>query len=270
MMWLILAISVAVVVLWLLVRWKKGSTRRRLLRQPFPQPWKEILRHTVPLYRILPEPLQKELEGHMLVFLHEKNFEGAGGLRMTDEVRVTISAYACLLLLNRRSQYYPHLYSIIVYPGAYVTKTVEHEGDLEYIDQEPLQGEAWEHGAVVFSWNDILHGRSQDGSNVGIHEFAHQLDFEDGAADGVPILEKSDQYVHWKQVMSSEFEASRKRTARGTRSVLDSYGATDPSEFFAVATEAFFERPIALRKKYPALYAELQQYYHLDPAAWYD
>lgn len=256
--------------LWLFFAWKRRKRRRTLRQAPFPEAWRATLRRNVPLYPLLPPQLKPELEGHINVFLHEKNFEGAAGLEITDELRVTIAAHACMLLLNRPPTYYPQLHSIIVYPAAYVAKRVSREGHFESEGHEVRLGEAWHHGAVVLSWNEVLHtARDRDhGHNVGLHEFAHQLDFENGASDGLPVLGNASHYLSWARVMSAEFAAFQRRVARGRESVLDEYGAFDPGEFFAVATEAFFEKPQQLQQKHPRLYAELRRFYCLDPLQW--
>jgi Mlc titration factor MtfA (ptsG expression regulator) len=241
--------------------------RERLRAAPFPPEWLGIVERNVPLYRRLPEADRRELRGHVQVFLAEKHFEGCGGLALTDEIRVTIAAQACLLLLHRDADPYPRLITILVYPGAYVARAVESLGGGLVIEGEQgRQGEAWADGVVVLSWDDVRAGASdaRDGHNVVLHEFAHQLDQEDGVADGAPVLGRRSRYVAWARVLGAEYE--RLRRATGRESVLDGYGATDPAEFFAVATECFFETPVALRRKHPELYEELKGYYRQDPA----
>ena len=196
-------------------------------------------------------------------------FEGCGGLELTDEIKVTIAAQACLLLLHRETDYYPRLITILVYPHAYVAKSIEPIGGGVVLEGETARlGEAWKDGVVVLSWDDVRQGASDlhDGHNVVLHEFAHQLDQQDGSADGAPILEHRSQYVTWARVLSDEYDQLRRDTEKGRTDVLDEYGATNPAEFFAVATECFFEKPIQLRRKHPQLYEELKAYYRQDPA----
>ena len=133
-------------------------------------------------------------------------------------------------------------------------------------------GEAWKDGVVVLSWDDVRRGASDlhDGQNVVLHEFAHQLDQQDGSADGAPILEHRSQYLTWARVLRHDFEQLRSDTEQGRSDVLDAYGATSPAEFFAVATECFFEKPLALRARHPLLYEQLQSFYRQDPAALVD
>ena len=240
--------------------------RRKTLRaRPFPADWDAILRKNVPLDARLDEADRKELRGHINVLLAEKYFEGCGGLILTDEIKVTIAAQACLLLLHRQTDYYRTLVTVLVYPSAYQAKSIENLGGGMVLEgEEGRLGEAWVSGVVVLSWDDVRSGSAEmrDGHNVVLHEFAHQLDQEDGVADGAPELEQRGQYVAWARVFGNEYEHLRNSTGK---SVLDRYGATKPAEFFAVATECFFEKPSQLKRKHPDLYEELKEYYHQDP-----
>jgi Mlc titration factor MtfA (ptsG expression regulator) len=248
-----------------------GKRRRRteLRRRPFPAEWREILRRNFPLFAKLPPDDREELEGDILVFLAEKSFEGCGGLEITDEIRVTIAAQACLLLLHRENDDYPRLDAILVYPSAYVARAVENlGGGVVHEGLSARLGEAWSSGVVVLSWDDVRRGAADihDGHNVVLHEFAHQLDQEDGIAQGLPVLERRSMYVAWARVLGEAFAELRDEVARGHPTLLDAYGATSPAEFFAVATECFFEQPRALKKRHPDLYAELREFYRQDPA----
>lgn len=237
----------------------------------FPSKWEEILLKNLALYRHLPAELREQLRNDIKIFLSEKRFEGLGGLEMTDEIRVTIAGEACLLLLNRENRDYPGLISILVYPTAYVAEETRHIGGGVYAEGPSVRlGESWQHGSVVLAWDNVRQGgmNAEDGHNVVIHEFAHQLDQEDGAADGAPILGKNSSYAVWAHIMSEEYERLRFGSRHHKKHVLDDYGATNPAEFFAVATEAFFEKPRQLRKKSPYLYAELAEFYNLDPGEW--
>jgi len=268
----ILAITIVCVGFrWLLREWMRRSRRKRLFASPFPAEWVAILEQDVPLYWLLPEPLRRELHGHINVFLGEKTFEGCGGLEMTDEIRVTIAAQACILLLNRRTKCYPRLRSVLVYPSAYVAKEVERAGSAEVADVQVRLGESWHHGAVVLSWDSVMRGASdiKDGHNVVLHEFAHQLDQEDGAPDGTPILGQRSRYVTWGRVLSRDYKDLQEKTRRGRTTVIDDYGASNPAEFFAVVTETFFEKPQQLKEKHPELYDELKDFYKVDPLEWH-
>ena len=248
----------------------RRSKRKRFLAMPFPQAWKEIVRKNVPLYNRLPEPLKEQLHGLVHIFLAEKDFEGCGGLEITDEIKVTIAAQACMLLLNRKATYFPKLSTILVYPHTYVAKTVSLDGTMIIDGQSVRLGESWQNGPVVLSWNSVTGGTMNvtDARNVVLHEFAHQLDQEDGTADGAPILEHRSRYAEWARVLSAEYEALQKKRRKRRRSVMNKYGATNPAEFFAVITETFFEKPRQMKKRHPELYEELKDYYKLDPVEW--
>ncbi len=247
----------------------KKRRREKLRNQPFPPAWIEIIEKNVPVYRRLSEADKKEIQGHILVFLAEKNYEGCGGLEMTDEIKVTIAAQACLLLLHRETGYYPGLYSILVYPSAFIAKGyVEFATDYYGETEQVHLGESWKRGALILSWDDVLAnaGDVHNGHNVVLHEFAHQLDIEDGYADGAPLLPQRSMYAAWARILGRDFAKLREDTEEGRSTVLDQYGATDPAEFFAVATECFFEIPVQLQRVHPDLYEELKLYYKQDPA----
>lgn len=253
---------------------KRALRSRRLKRltdAPFPAEWEEMLKKNVGLYRHIPDLLKEQLRNDIKIFIGEKRFEGMGGLEMTDEIKVTIAAEACMLLLNRKNRDYPGLSSILVYPSSYVAEQKTALGGGIYVEGKSVRlGESWQHGSVVLAWDYVRQGamNSEDGHNVVLHEFAHQLDQEDGVADGAPILEKRSSYAVWAFVMSREYERLQSDVDRHRKTVMDDYGATDPAEFFAVATETFFEKPRQLKKKAPALYTELKDFYKVDPVEW--
>jgi len=246
----------------------RRAKRKRLLITPFPEDWVLILKKNMPLYIRLPDSLKEQLHGLVNVFLAEKNFEGCGGLTITDEIKVTIAAQACILLLNRKTSYFKKLRTILVYPQTYVARTKSSNGIITVDGHSFRLGESWQNGPVVLAWDSVTGGTLNvtDAQNVVLHEFAHQLDQEDGAADGAPILEHRSRYLTWARVLSEEYETLRSR--RGRRSVIGNYGATNPAEFFAVATETFFEKSKQMKKKHPELYDELKNYYKLDPVEW--
>lgn len=248
---------------------RRQHKRRVVLSTPFPPEWSATLKDNLPPYQKISPQLQQQLNDFIRIFISEKSFEGCGGLTLTDEIKVTIAAQACMLLLNRKCDCYPKLYSILVYPSTYVAGTHNRIG-LQQTDLSVRLGESWNHGAVVLAWDSVKKGAMnfRDGHNVTMHEFAHQLDQEDGRGDGAPILEMRSAYSAWSQVFSKEYELLRHKTMKGKKSVMDEYGATNPSEFFAVATETFFEKPAQLQKKHPELYHELQGFYKVDPVEW--
>jgi len=260
-----------------LIAWLLGEPRLRAWRreriraQPFPAHWRAILQRRVPIWRQLPAHLQLQLKKHIQVFIAEKAFLGCGGQTITDEVRVTVAAQACLLLLNRPNHYYPALRQILVYPGSFVVPRGHTDGmGIAHHGHAVLSGESWSQGQVVLSWQDTLEGAADpaDGHNVVIHEFAHQLDQENGGANGAPALGKAQPYAHWSAVMQAEFETLQWRSEHHEETLLNPYGATNPAEFFAVASEVFFERPLHMAYQHPALYQELSHYYRVDPRNW--
>ncbi len=270
-------------ILWLVGQpWLTERRRQRIRARPFPAAWRDILKRRVPYVRALPADLQLQLKQHIQVFVAEKAFIGCDGLDITDEIRVTIAAQACLLLLNRPRDYYPGLRQVLVYPGSFVVQRghTDHAG-VTHEGLQVLAGESWSQGQVILSWHDTLMGAAtpDDGQNVVIHEFAHQLDQETGAANGAPILARQAHYARWSAVLGAEFNAlqanaSQYRHGRhdhdgtGEPSLFSDYGATDPAEFFAVITEVFFEQPQRMAAEHPALYGELSGFYRLDPLSW--
>jgi Mlc titration factor MtfA (ptsG expression regulator) len=250
----------------------KERRRQRLRAQPIPRAWRSILTRNLPIFRRLPREDQTELLGHVQIFLAEKRFEGCGGLELTDEIRVTIAAQACLLLLHRETNYYPQLITILVYPSGYTAYEERHlEGNIWEEGEEGRLGHtARRLGALVLAWDAVKRGAADpsDGENLVLHEFAHQLDFEDHGTDGSPALATRAEYLAWARVMSREFKALRAADEAGTPTVLNTYGATNPAEFFAVVTEAFFERPRALRARHPELYAEFTRFFRQDPTRY--
>ncbi|MCV2350111.1 zinc-dependent peptidase [Paucibacter sp. Y2R2-4] len=270
---LLLTIALALVlILWLASGPLLQRRRRHRLRaQAFPQAWRRILRRRVPLAQRLPADLHLRLKQEIQVFLAEKPIIGCDGLVVTDEMRVTIAAQACLPLLGARRDYYPKLKQILLYPGAFmVDRPVTEAGGVLREQRRALAGESWVQGQVLLSWRDVQAGAADpsDGHNVVIHEFAHQLDQAKGHANGAPVLADAQAYRRWSTVMQNEFDALRARLAQGEPGLIDTYGATDPAEFFAVCSELFFERPLDLAMQHPALYGQLSSYYRLNPIAW--
>lgn len=260
--------------------WPFRSERRRRLRpREFPSEWEAILRRNMPLYNRLPAADRRELHELVRKFLAHKDFEGCGQA-ITDEVRVTIAAQACLLLLHRQTEVFPSVTTVLVYPSAFVVEDRPRRGMDGVVTSGPrtLDGEAWQHGPVILAWDDVLAGApgasgaadERDGRNVVLHEFAHKLDAEDGTVDGSPDLGPSARYAEWARIVSAEYRRLRREVAEGRRDVLRRYGAKDPAEFFAVATETFFEEPIQLRQTHPRLYQELAEFYRQDPARLFE
>lgn len=272
-----MSLLLILVVALLVVAWLAGEPswrawrRRRIAARPFPSAWRSIVRRRVPQVRQLPPPLQRELQGLIQVFLAEKPFIGCRGQRITDEVRVTVAAQACLLLLGRRHDFFGSLRQVLVYPGAFLVQRVHTgPGGVLQDQRQALSGESWSQGQVILSWEDVLDGAADptDGRNVVLHEFAHQLDQAGGAANGAPWLGSRQRQTRWAQVLAHEFARLQQRLGAGEPTLLGDYAGSDPAEFFAVATESYFEQPHALWAESPALYEELRSYYHVDPRQW--
>ncbi|OUL22502.1 M90 family metallopeptidase [Nostoc sp. 106C] len=245
--------------------------RNRMKYRPFPPLWQAIIENNLPIYLNLAPDQCRRLQGHIQVFLAEKQFIGCKGLQVTEEMKLIIASVSCLLLLNERGEYFPKLRSILIYPSTYLVNQTVATGD--YVVEERREarlGESWSRDQVVLSWDQVQQDTHnwKDGHNVVLHEFAHQLDQEDGKAEGVPILPRKSDYPIWAQVMTAEYQQLCNDVEQGVKSVIDSYGATNPAEFFAVATETFFEKPHQLLHKHPALYDLLQRYYQVDPGQW--
>jgi Mlc titration factor MtfA (ptsG expression regulator) len=238
-----------------------------LSRAQFPQRWEEILQQHVRFYQLLNDNDRRELKSYVRWFIASKQFEGCEGLIITDDIRVSVAAQACLLLLHRDTPCYERLHVIRIYPS----------DEFPVSSRSSLVGECWQIGVILLAWDSVRAGAANpsDGDNVVLHEFAHLLDYEDGHSDGIPLLargitstEASSARASWLKVLSREFEDFCLNLKTGKETVMDEYGATNPSEFFAVATECFFEKSSHVRDKHPNLYAALKEFYKQDPAAW--
>jgi hypothetical protein len=248
----------------------KKKRRERLMKTPLQPEWLAIVERNVLYYRILAPEDRLELQGLIQVFLAEKHFEGCEALKITDEIRLTIAAQACILLLRRKTDFYPSLLSILVYPNAYVAPIRRREpGGIFSEGVQALAGQTWDKGSLVLSWDDVLRGASdiRDGRNIVFHEFAHQLDNEAGLADGAPLLPRPSMYTAWARILGREYRALIDSIEHNRPTLIDSYAATNPAEFFAVATEFFFEKPVQLKERHPELYEELRIFYEQDPAS---
>jgi len=246
----------------------KHRRREALREQALSPDERSVLDKNIPYLRELPAADRAELEGLVRIFLAEKTFEGCGGLELTDEIKLTIAGQACLLLLHRETDIYPNVDAILVYPSAYRVPTQERDGMVVIEEDQTRLGESWQRGLVVLAWDHVLSGAAQpsDGQNVVLHEFAHQLDSEDGVMNGTPDLGSRARYTSWAHILGDEFDQLSRRLHTGRSSDIDPYGATNPAEFFAVVTEMFFEKPSALKRRHPELYAELAEFYKQDPA----
>lgn len=252
--------------------WLRDHNRAEARNRPFPTEWEALVHSNVAHYSMLDDAERGELRAMMQVFLEEKVWEGCGGLDITDEIRVTIAAQACLLQLGLPHDYYRNVESILVYPTT-VVPPERQPGVFERVDgpvetSGPILGQAFVQGPVILVWDAVLRDarHPEQGHNVVYHEFAHKLDMLDGAADGTPLLADREKLDEWVSVCSREFLRLRSLADKGHKTFLDSYGAKNEAEFFAVATEEFFDRPLALQHHAPDLYQLLSDYYRQDPA----
>jgi Mlc titration factor MtfA (ptsG expression regulator) len=249
---------------------RRRYVRGRLAAESLAAGYVAILEQSVPMFARVPAEHRSELEGQMNVFLNEKRFIGCDGLDITDEIRVTIAFYACLLVLNRSASCFPGFSSILVYADTFEVPDVRLDGDIEIHGEAETLGQSWTRGPVVLSWADVV-GSSAAGQrslNVVIHEFAHKLDEENAEASGLPLLRDRSQCERWTRAFVHAYASLERRVEEGEDPVMDEYALESPAEFFAVATEAFFCRPLALRAEFPGVYAQLRTFYCLDPARW--
>lgn len=245
--------------------WHRRKQRvHRLATSTFTEEQREWVRANWKLWDEMPEGLRTEIEGLALVFLDEKVFEACGGLKtVTDEMRFVVAAQACLLWVNQRGVPYPTLRAILMYPDAYRVKD-------EFGMHSVRLGESWSRGTVVLAWKSVRGGglNDEDGHNLVLHEFAHQLDTVNGPADGFPELPPNADFESWTEVFGKEFQTLCEDTDQGRRTVMDAYGTTNEAEFFAVATETFFEKPRKMEEEHPELYRLLRDFFATDPEKW--
>jgi Mlc titration factor MtfA (ptsG expression regulator) len=242
--------------------------RRRLLRsRQIPEATWRSAWHALPLLHGLTAEEEQRLRDLVLLFLHEKVIEPAGGLVIDEAMRITLAAQACLPILNLGLDCYDGWHAVILYPDEFVPHLhwtdeagVEHEAD------EIRSGEAWVHGPVILSWEDVRQSGRGDGYNVVIHELAHKLDAGDGEMNGMPALHPEMSAAAWSRDFSAAFEELEVRLNRGEETFIDPYAAEAPEEFFAVASEYFFELPVEFDAACPAVYRQLARFYRQDPA----
>jgi len=267
-----LALALGLLVLgWVLYRrWQKRQIRTDLLTLPLSDEDRATVAHHVPLTRKLPADLRAAFEGKVNLFLDQVQFHGCNGLEVTREIRLSIAAQACLLVANSPA-WYSHLTTILIYPGAFKSRQQMHDGYVVTEGEVVRTGESWSRGPVILSWAHSDQGarNHRDGHNVVIHEFAHQLDDLSGHTDGAPAL--GDQsFTDWARVIVAAYERHRTNVEAGRRTLIDPYGAEGHEEFFAVAVEAFFEKPSQLKEAEPQVYDQLATYFRLDPSQWTD
>jgi Mlc titration factor MtfA (ptsG expression regulator) len=250
--------------------WLRRRRRERILSEPFPESWREALARDSALWRVLNAEERLRIESDLRLFLAERTWEPCGGVDLTEERRVLIAAQACILTTGRSVDAYDHVRTILVYPERFMARDAE-EDDLGVVTEtyDDREGEAWERGQVILSWADVRQdSRRLDGRNLVLHEFAHQvdlLDFLRAVRVGTP--QERERHERWRRVLGETYDLLCDLDDSGRRDpVLDTYGAEDEAECFAVSTEAFFERPARLRQFHPELYLVLTEYYNQDPA----
>lgn len=249
----------------------KERRRERLRETLFPETWTRHLHDSVPWYRRLPIEDREELHGHIHVLLSEKHFEGAGGLELTEGMKLIVCAHAALLLLHRETDYFPKLVSILIYPAAYaVERRIQTDHGVFSEVVETRAGESWTSGTLILAWEDVVRdlASTQATRSVVLHEFAHQLDAGSGVMDGAPVLSDRELRHHWPDALSDAYERLSQATRQHEQTLLRPYGAKNPAEFFAVATETFFLYPVQLQRGEADLYSALCQYFKQDPASW--
>ena len=266
-LWIFLGLPILAFIILL---WPQMSLKRALAR-PFPAQHSSVLARYIPAWRDMPVPLQLQIKKLVKQFLHEKKFVGCDGLQVTDEMRVAIAGMASMLVLNRKSGVFPSLRHILVYPSAFLVPRTEFGvGGVITHASQTLAGESWNDGRVVLAWDHVQQACLDPSHqhNVVWHEFAHQLDSESGQTNGAPRLPSKQAYQHWSSLMAEEFAQLQQAAQLQIETVMDHYGATNPAEFFAVATETFFGRPHELAWQHPRLFELLQTYYKVDPRCW--
>jgi Mlc titration factor MtfA (ptsG expression regulator) len=233
-----------------------------------PASWYSVLPAGVPLASRLTATQRERLLQKVQHLIQGCRWEGCGGLRLTEDMQVIIAAHACLLVLEHPGEPYPSVRNILVYPGTFQPRRFSWTPSADTEQEDPALGESWKHGVVILAWDSAREGASDpaDGRNVMLHEFAHQLDSASGQFDGIPRIPDATALSSWTGMLETDFERLLREVEASTPGVLDHYGATNQAEFFAVATEVFFERPADLRLERPALYEALRVYYRQDPA----
>jgi len=265
-LWIILFIYLA----YLLFNYIKYKLLIKQLSQiPFPKEYQQYLQK-IPQYNALPKDLKLKIERSILLFLQTKNFIGIN-INITDEMRVIISFYACLLVINK-NECYDNLEYIYIYPHTIILDTIKNNGGIYSKELFLISGEAIGDG-VVIAWDeakkDIYHFKNK---NLLIHEFTHELDLENGQADGIPILEKG-KYYEWIDILGKSYEEFQEKLINNKNlkkyKLIDKYGATNKAEFFAVLSEIFWSNPKLLKNHFPKIYKEFKNFFNFDPMILY-
>ena len=248
---------------------KRRQARKQLFATPLSDHQITVIRSCVPIVDRLPAELRRSLEGKINAFLQQVDFQGCNGLEVTEEMRLSIAAQACLLVVGNEA-WYDHLTTVMIYPSAFRSVRSRYDGYVVTEEDVTRLGESWARGPVILSWAHTQRGAQDpdDGHNVAFHEFAHQLDGLSGYTDGAPVLNRGQSYATWEQVMLDAYDRHVARVQEGRETVLDAYGTQAHEEFFAVAVEVFFEKPLALSQDEPELYGQLSDLFGIDPKNW--
>lgn len=255
----------------MLLTWLRARRRRTLLTAPFPHWWAGHLAN-VSHYALLPEPFQARVRDAARIIIAEKRWHGREGLFVTEEIKITIAAQAALLLLGGDHGYFRHVRDVVVFPTEFRTPVQDDGWEDDRLSEVPLAGRAVDRGPVLLAWDEVLpEGRNPAGGrNVVVHEFAHQLDFDERLSTRSPHLNDAPLEARWGPVFSALYAQHRRDVAAKLGNPLfTAHAADDEYEFFANASESFYCRPALLRRRYPELYQLLAAYYRVDPAAWF-
>lgn len=228
--------------------------------------WTDVLAQ-LPLLKRLTNAELSRLRRLAILFIHQKEFVGVQGQILTGNMALLIALQACLPILNLGLEWYKGWQTILVYPAAFKAKSTEIDpvtGVAREVNHA-LAGQAWQRGGVILSWRDTATAGIIDGHNLVIHEFVHKLDMLNGRADGFPPLRHGMSVASWTKSFTESFADFSKKVAKGSRTKIDSYGATSPAEFIAVVSEVFFETPEVLKEQYPSVYDNLVLFYGQNP-----
>lgn len=256
----------------MIFNWFRNRRRRQLLQEPWPADWQQILDNNISHLRHLPPELVADLKKITRILVVEKIWEGCAGLHVTEEIKVTISAQAAIPLLRITHDYFERVPSILVYPKPFVTTRPDDNADQDFVPDKAAEGQAVYRGPVILAWDEVLHdGRHpEEGENVVIHEFAHQLDYLDNSVDGIPPLESMDARRQWKHVMQETLQQLRHQFDHHRKPLLFAHAASENlTELFAYASELYFCRPDLLSQNYPKVYDLLKKYYRVETVSWF-
>lgn len=245
---------------------RNWRVRRIVARHPIAEPlWQDALRRCAPARRLGASD-QATLRVLATLFLERKSLEPTHGLELDDADRVLLATHACVPIVKLGLDWYDGWHSVIVYPDAFIPRRTKTDAaGVEHQTHDVMAGEAWGRGPVILSWAEVLNAGKKPGHNVVIHEMAHKLDMLNGDADGFPPLHRRMDRRVWTQVFSSAWDRLRDEHRQGLPLPLDSYALESPAEFFAVASEQFFEAPAALREHLPDVYRQLELFYRQHP-----